>query len=411
MKIKKLFSTPLKASLTIMSLMAIIAILSTGTVYAAGAIAQNSSIGEENAKKFSFADAGIDPATAKAVQIEFDYEQGQYVYEIEFIADDREYEYWINASDGTVVKKEIELVALNGANEVTSAQITLEKAKEIALSDVKLAANAVTFTTAKLDKEDNISVYELEFYAENVEYEYEINASNGSIYSKSKEIIADKKKQALSEKAQQPTKSETKETTAKAKQDNTNNANNTNNTNNKNNKNKATESATDKQQAAKNLITLDAAKAKALADADVTAANVTYTEAKLDYEDGIAVYEIEFYSTTHEYEYEINAATGAVHDKSVEAHKNNKGKGQAEKGDTGNTGNTGNYLGIGKAKSIAVSHAGLSISDVTFSKAKLDTDDGNTVYDIKFYKDGIEYEYEIDASSGKILEYESEQED
>lgn len=64
-----------------------------------------------------------------------------------------------------------------------------------------------------------------------------------------------------------------------------------------------------------------------------------------------------------------------------------------------------------KAKAIAVNHAGLSMSGVTFSKAKLDTDDGNTIYDIEFYKDGIEYEYEIDASSGKILEYDAEHDD
>ncbi len=280
MKIKKLFSTPKKASLTMIGLLAIIATLGTGTVYATSAIAQNSSIGAENAKKFSFADAGIDPATAKEVQTEFGYEQGQFVYEIEFIADGKEYEYLINASNGTVVEKDIELVTLDGKNEVTSTQISLEKAKEIALSDAKLTENTVTFTNAKLDMEDDISVYEIEFYSENVEYEYEINANNGT-----------------------------------------------------------------------------------------------------------------------------------VHDKSVESLSKNTGNKHDGADNVDNKENSSTYIGIDKAKNIAANHAGLSISELTFSKAKLDTDDGNTVYDIEFYKDGIDYEYEIEASSGKILEYDAEQDD
>ncbi len=396
MKIKKFFSTSSKASLTIIILIAIIVIFGTGTVYAASAIAQNSSIGAENAKNFSFADAGIDPTSAKAVQAEFEYEQGQFVYEVEFIADGTEYEYWINASDGTVVKKDIEIVTLDGKDEVTSAQISLEKAKEIALSDAKLTENTVTFTTAKLDMEDSISVYEIEFYKENIEYEYEINASNGTIYSRSKEIQNEQK--PIASAAQQPTQSEASKGVA-------------NKQNKANSKSNATESVTNKQQAAANLIDLDTAKAKALADADVTASSVTFTEAKLDTDDGIEVYDIEFYTSTNEYEYEINATSGKVHDKSVESLSNNTEEKQSETDKTKNKENSSTYIGIDKAKTIATSHAGHKVSEVTFSKAKLDSDDGNAIYEIEFYKDDLEYEYEVDASSGKILEHDTEQVD
>ncbi len=389
MKMKKLFSSPLKASLTIISIIVIITILSTGTAFAAGAIAQKSSIGAENAKNFSFADAGVDPTTAKDVQTEFGYEQGQFVYEVEFIADGTEYEYWIKASDGTVVKKNLEIVELDSTNPATTAQITVEQAKEIALSDAKLTDNSVTFTTAKLDQEDSISVYEIEFYTENTEYEYEINAITGAIYSKSKEILNEQKPAATV--TQQPTVSLSKE-----------------NTDNKTNE---TKSVTSKEQAAANRITLDAAKAKALADAGVTTSGVTYTQAKLDYDDGIALYDIEFYTSTHEYEYEINADSGKVHDKSVESLQDSTESKKDRTKEAENKDSSGKYIGIDKAKTIAVNHAGLSLSDVTFSKAKLDTDDGETVYDIEFYKGDIEYEYEIDASSGKILEHDAEKDD
>ena len=61
-----------------------------------------------------------------------------------------------------------------------------------------------------------------------------------------------------------------------------------------------------------------------------------------------------------------------------------------------------NYIGVDKAKSIALKDAGLSSSSVTFTKAKLDREDGVRVYEIEFFTSDKEYEYEINASSGKI---------
>ena len=55
-----------------------------------------------------------------------------------------------------------------------------------------------------------------------------------------------------------------------------------------------------------------------------------------------------------------------------------------------------------KAKAIALGDAGLSSSGVTFTKAKLDKDDGTVVYEVEFFKGNTEYDYEINAVSGKI---------
>lgn len=58
-----------------------------------------------------------------------------------------------------------------------------------------------------------------------------------------------------------------------------------------------------------------------------------------------------------------------------------------------------------KAKAIALRDAGVSEKEVRFIKAKLERDDGVRIYDIEFYdKNGMEYEYEIHAVTGKILE-------
>ena len=50
------------------------------------------------------------------------------------------------------------------------------------------------------------------------------------------------------------------------------------------------------------------------------------------------------------------------------------------------------FIGVDRAKSIALGHAGVSASSVAFSKAKLD-DDGRGVYEIEFYVGNTEYDY------------------
>ena len=57
-----------------------------------------------------------------------------------------------------------------------------------------------------------------------------------------------------------------------------------------------------------------------------------------------------------------------------------------------------------RAKEIALSDAGLKESQVTMSKVKYEWDDGIQIYDVEFYSGGLEYEYEIDARNGMILE-------
>ena len=65
----------------------------------------------------------------------------------------------------------------------------------------------------------------------------------------------------------------------------------------------------------------------------------------------------------------------------------------------------GEYLELADAKAAALDHAGLAESDVTFLTAEMDYDDGQVFYDVEFYTDGTEYDYEIDAVTGTILSY------
>ena len=143
-------------------------------------------------------------------------------------------------------------------------------------------------------------------------------------------------------------------------------------------------------------IGLEKAKSIALADAGLSASQVTFTKARQDWDDGRMVYDVEFYTSTAKYDYEIAASNGAILQKDQEQFVTSTPA-------TGTT-NNGSYIGVEKAKSIALSNAGLSASQVTFVKAQQDWDDGRMEYEIEFYYGGLKYEYTILATTGTILE-------
>ena len=68
----------------------------------------------------------------------------------------------------------------------------------------------------------------------------------------------------------------------------------------------------------------------------------------------------------------------------------------------------GTTIGAVKAKEKALAHAGLKASDVIFTEAKLDIDDGVKHYDVDFYANGVEYDYEIHATNGSIISVDRE---
>ena len=148
--------------------------------------------------------AGIDPVAAENVRAEFDFEQGHFIYDVEFTADGTEYGYWIQASDGSVVKK-IELIGAGGSKTGITAAITQKDARKIALEDAGLTEAEVTISAEKLDTENGVAVYEVDFVKGNVKYEYDINATTGAVYSKSSESTA----VPTTEAAAQPSEAET----------------------------------------------------------------------------------------------------------------------------------------------------------------------------------------------------------
>ncbi|MDR1020593.1 MAG: PepSY domain-containing protein [Synergistaceae bacterium] len=64
------------------------------------------------------------------------------------------------------------------------------------------------------------------------------------------------------------------------------------------------------------------------------------------------------------------------------------------------------YIGGTEAKSIAFQHAGLSEKEISAVSVKQYEKRGIRLYDITFSGGGVKYNYEIDAVSGEIVEYE-----
>lgn len=61
-----------------------------------------------------------------------------------------------------------------------------------------------------------------------------------------------------------------------------------------------------------------------------------------------------------------------------------------------------------QAKAIALEHAGLTEADVSRLEVRRDFDDGRQEYDVEFHANRLEYEYEIDAVTGKILSFDKD---
>ncbi len=144
-------------------------------------------------------------------------------------------------------------------------------------------------------------------------------------------------------------------------------------------------------------IGMDRAKEIALNHAGLSASSVNFVKTRADYDDGRKVYEIEFYVGANEYDYEIDATTGKILDFDYDA--------ESYAPPVSTNPSTTTDIGMGRAKEIALNHAGLNASSVNFVKTKADYDDGRKVYEIEFYVGANEYDYEIDATTGKILDF------
>ena len=146
----------------------------------------------DKAKEIALSHAGLSSDQVTFVQANNDFDDGIQKYDIEFYCNGKEYDYEINASNGQIIQYDYDMeynytpnnnTTNNQSNVNNTGDISQDKAKEIALSHAGLASNQVTFKRTELDSDNGIQKYEVEFYYNNREYSYEIDANTGNILS------------------------------------------------------------------------------------------------------------------------------------------------------------------------------------------------------------------------------------
>lgn len=151
-------------------------------------------ISADKAKKIALGDAKLAEKNVTFVKVELEFEDNRLVYDVEFYSGNVEYDYDIDAVSGAIVSadKDIENYVIpaqpstEAPTKAQASEISVEKAKQIALSHA--GVGSARFTKAKIDYENGVKVYEIEFKVGNMEYEYDINVVNGAIVSSSAEI-------------------------------------------------------------------------------------------------------------------------------------------------------------------------------------------------------------------------------
>ena len=149
----------------------------------------------------------------------------------------------------------------------------------------------------------------------------------------------------------------------------------------------------------KGLLTMDEAKAIA-----VKSVGGTVTGIELDREESGDIYEVEVKSKGFEYDLDIDAKTGKV----LRTDKDDNDDDDFDNDDSDDKVIVadGKFITEKAAVKIAMKQAKGTVTEV-----KLDEDDGRVVYEIEIKDGKYDYDFDIDAISGKVLKFEKDLDD
>ena len=257
--------------------------IALGSLYAKDRIERNDILTESDAVKFAYVDAGISPKNAPSYEAKLLKEDGIYVYKVVISSDDTKYKYTIAANNGEVISSESARIAQNKKNNTTSSD-----------------------TTGVEENDTNNS--------SNKANTFEKTGKNVISNAKSKDKPADNKateSQTTGSKAENDVAEHGKSTQGKSDVKNVAD-------NESNNTSSGKTSTVSEVTASRHYISMDMAKSITLKDAGLRPSFVTFEKALLKKDDGKIIYEIEFFTSAYEYEYEVDAYTGAILSKDVD---------------------------------------------------------------------------------------------
>ena len=309
-------------------------------------VSDNAYIGADKARAIALSHAGLEESQVHDLHTDFDVEHGTMVYEVEFRTAADEYEYEIDAVTGNI---------LDFSREAEKSKDPAPTASPAPQTDI--GADKARDIALKHAGVSASGITELDIERENKDgrliYSVEFRVGTGEYEYE----ISAADGSILSYDI------DVRETPAAA-------------------------SGTD--------IGAEAARRIALSHANVSESSLDEIEAESKISDGRLEYKIKFTSGTTEYKYVIDGATGSILDCDMETHE------------TETVHQSGKVISAEKAKDIALKHADIK-SKLDWVTVGSDEEDGQLIYSIEFAVGGIEYEYEVDASSGSILSWDSEQ--
>lgn len=159
-------------------------------------------IGEAKAREIALTHANLKEADVNFIRVELENDDHRREYEIEFYQGNKEYDYEIDAYTGELlsVDYDVESFAIEHHDDATESHhatenvkyIGKEKVKELVLEHAGVKESDIHDFSIELededDHDDDVTHYEVEFHVGNVEYNYEIEATKGSVLKYEKEI-------------------------------------------------------------------------------------------------------------------------------------------------------------------------------------------------------------------------------
>ena len=295
-KIKDFFATPKRAIVTSVCLVGGLGALTAGSVAVTASVAKNNSIGNIAAEDIALKDAGVDYSQARIHRTEFDFDNGQYLYDVEFSSNGVEYDYRIKASDGTILWRDSEPMegyAANVNGNQTQGQAQQPSAEQQQAQETLAQAQETLAQAQEAQKQAEAAQKQAQEAAAQAQQQQQ-QAQEAQKQAEAAQKQPQQQPAAQTTQQQQPAaQSAPQQPTAPAAQP---------------------QPAPQPQQPAQNTsyISVDQAKNIALGQAGLSASGVNFGKTKLENDDGRAEYEIEFYSGTTEYDYTIDAVTGNV---------------------------------------------------------------------------------------------------
>ena len=125
------------------------------------------------------AENGTEITLAEAKQIALN-DDGRKIYDVEFYADNTEYDYEILADSGEIFERNHETHGMP-PSDATVEVISEDEAKENALGHAGVSLEDAKFIRVTLEKDDGREEYEIEFTADGREYDYVIDPYTGEI--------------------------------------------------------------------------------------------------------------------------------------------------------------------------------------------------------------------------------------